>query len=87
MTAQDDCQYVHEYCTDPNWTCIAAITVLYGACAWAVVSTTFSGVVFCLADLSVTVMQAMDAENCSMCDDHDIRRLDVCGNGWQIMPP
>lgn len=86
-TTSSDCKYVQEVCTDPNWSCIAAIALSAGACVALLWETTLGGIATCLAEAGVYLMQVMQEENCSICDDTDLREYDTCGSGWQVSPP
>lgn len=77
----DECTtWYEETCTDPNWSCLAGIAVTYTSCAYAYFYRSIPAVLLCIANGGVSLWQAAEQENCSVCDDTDFVRRKVCGD-------
>lgn len=72
------CVYMEKECNNLNWTCIGALAVTYGSCAWAVVKRDIGEIAACVGAAGMTIIQAADNEGCNVCDSTNLEAYNLC---------
>lgn len=82
-----ECTHIVEECVDVNWSCVTPMLVEASICTYAALAKQIKEIIACLNGAGWGIIQFIQNEFCSMCDNTDIRRYSTCGGEWEVMPP